>query len=65
MSRIQEGIIGQIRKEAACKLRGFPREFRRQLTGLGDEASHQLTGGWGNEFNRQYFAPPRRRRRRR
>jgi hypothetical protein len=41
-----------IGKEAARQIRGFPGEFRGQVT-----------GGWGNEFARQIFGSPRRRRR--
>lgn len=65
MAKREESILEQIRKEAARQTRGFPREFKRQLTGFGDEAGHQLTSGWGEEFPRQIFGGPRRRRRRR
>jgi hypothetical protein len=43
----------EIGREAARQMRGFPDEFRRQVT-----------GGWGNEFAHQIFGTPRRRRRR-
>ena len=55
-------ITRQIRKEAARQLRGFPREFKYQLGGFGREAAHQLGRGWGEEFARQPFGPPRDRR---
>ena len=42
-------ISREIGKEAARQLRGFPGEFRRQIT-----------GGWGHEFARQLFSRRRR-----
>jgi hypothetical protein len=40
----------EIGKEAARQIRGFPQEFRGQVTSQ-----------WGNEFARQIFGRPRRR----
>jgi hypothetical protein len=45
-------VSREIGKEAARQIRGFPDEFRGQVT-----------GGWGNEFAHQIFGTPRRRRR--
>jgi hypothetical protein len=59
MAKRQERILHEIRKEAAHQLRGFPREFKRQLGGFGREAGYQLTNGWGHEFAHQIFGVPR------
>ena len=53
-------VAREIRKEAEHQLRGFPGEFKRQITGFGREAGHQLGNGWGEEFSRQIFGTPRR-----
>ena len=45
-------VVSEIRDEAARQIRGFPSELRRQTT-----------SGWGQEFARQLFAPPKHRRR--
>lgn len=46
-------VVKEIRQEATRQLRGFPGEFRRQVT-----------GGWGNEFARQLFGSSAKNRRR-
>ena len=51
-------VAKEIREEAARQLRGFPREFKQQVTGLGQDAAHQLGSGWGREFARQIFGTP-------
>jgi hypothetical protein len=65
MAKQRESVLRQIRKEATRQTRGFPREFKRQLAGFGDEAGDQLTGGWGNALARQIFGGRRRSRRHR
>jgi len=62
MAKRQEGILRQIRDEAKHQLRGFPRELKHQLRGFGSEANYQLNRGWGEEFARQIFGPPKGRR---
>jgi len=62
MAKRQEGILRQIRDEAKHQLRGFPRELKHQLRGFGSEANYQLNRGWGEEFARQIFGPPKSRR---
>ena len=51
---IVKKISREIGQEAARQLRGFPGEFRRQIT-----------GGWDHEFARQLFGNPSSSRRRR
>lgn len=67
MAKQREGtmryVAREIKEEAEHQLRGFPREFKRRLSGLGSEAGHQLTSGWGQEFAPQIFGTSRRRRR--
>jgi hypothetical protein len=58
----RDDLMGQLRREFKHQLRGFPREVKYQLGGFGREAAHQLGSGWGEEFARQLFGPPRRRR---
>ena len=62
MAKQRNGILREIRDEAAHQLRGFPREFKHQLRGFGSEAKYQLGSGWGEEFTRQIFGTSRRRR---
>ena len=45
-------VVHEIRKEAVRQIRGFPDEFRGQVT-----------RGWGQEFAHQIFGIPRHRRR--
>lgn len=50
-------------EEVKYQLRRYGRVFKREVGSFGREAAHQLGTGWGEEFARQIFGPPRRRRR--